>query len=499
MKHPLQSGLEQILQAVLFEGPLHALPMRVALPPQRAQPLSPALSDIPRRSHASLTWPDGPTYNSILTRAACRPEGRLLTVEEGWTGAKTIALQTLGCKLNQAETESLARRFVDAGFRLGSPENADIYVLNTCTVTHIADRKCRKLLRAAHRGNPGCLVAAIGCYAERAPDELGAIDGVGLVVGRKGAARLVEIVGSAAGGSGASSRPSGQPGSGGRVRAMVKVQEGCSRSCTFCVVPGVRGAERSRPADDVVADVNGRVAEGHKEVVLTGTRIGSYDHGGGLMGLVTRVLNECNVRRLRLSSLEPSDLTPGLLRLWKDPRLCPHIHMPLQSGSDSVLRRMGRSYSTAEYERVVLAARDAIPDLAVTTDIMVGFPGESEGEFNESREYCQRMGFAHLHVFPYSARPGAAAQRMRDGLGDGEKRRRVRSMLDLANESGGRFRSLLLGRTMSVLWEGAKDGVSFGHTDNYVRVFLSGGTPPANEFVATRLAALGQGGLWGTI
>jgi threonylcarbamoyladenosine tRNA methylthiotransferase MtaB len=422
-----------------------------------------------------------------------------LTVEEGWTRPKTIALQTLGCKLNQAETESLARRFVDAGFRLGSPDSADIYVLNTCTVTHIADRKCRKLLRTAHRSNPGCLVAAIGCYAERAPDELKAVDGVGLVVGRKSRERLVEIVGSAAVGHGTSRRTSVPAESRGRVRAMVKVQEGCSRPCTFCVVPSVRGKERSRPADEVAAEVAARVTEGHKEVVLTGTRIGSYDHDGGIRGLTARVLNECDVRRLRLSSLEPSDVTPGLLRLWEDPRLCPHIHMPLQSGSDSVLERMGRAYSTVEYERAVLAARDAIPDLAITTDIMVGFPGESEAEFNESREFCRRMGFANLHVFPYSARPGAAAEHLRDGLEDSEKKRRVRSMLDLAKESGGRFRSLFLGRTASVLWEGAKEGVSFGHTDNYIRVFLSGGTPPANEFVATRLAALGEGGLWGTI
>ncbi len=422
-----------------------------------------------------------------------------MTVEEGWTSQRTIALQTLGCKLNQAETESLARRFVDAGFRLGSPDDADVYVLNTCTVTHIADRKCRKLLRMARRSNPGCLVAAIGCYAERAPDELRAIEGVGLVVGRKESEGLVEIVGSAGGGRRAVRRQRGLAEPRGRVRAMVKVQEGCSRRCTFCVVPSVRGKERSRPADEVVAEVNARVAEGHKEVVLTGTRLGSYDHNGGLRGLAARVLNECNLQRLRLSSLEPSDVTPGLLRLWDDPRLCPHIHMPLQSGSDSVLQRMGRSYSTTEYERAALAARDAIPDLAITTDIMVGFPGESEGEFSESRGYCQRMGFANLHVFPYSARPGVVAQRLRDGLGDGEKKRRVRSMLDLANESGGRFRSLCLGRTVSVLWEGTKDGVSFGHTDNYVRVSLSSGTPPANEFLATRLAALGEGGLWGTI
>jgi len=251
--------------------------------------------------------------------------------------------------------------------------------------------------------------------------------------------------------------------------------------------------------EEVVAEVTARVKEGYKEVVLTGTRLGGYDHDGGLSGLTARVLNECGVQRLRLSSLEPSDITPGLLRLWDDPRLCPHIHMPLQSGCDSVLRRMGRAYSTAEYERAALAARDSMPNLAITTDIMVAFPGESDAEFSESLEFCRRMGFANLHVFPYSARPGVASERLPQGLDDGEKKRRVRSMLDLAKESSARFRSLFLDRALGVLWEGTKEGVSFGHTDNYIRVFLSGGAPPANEFVTTRLVALGEGGLWGII
>jgi threonylcarbamoyladenosine tRNA methylthiotransferase MtaB len=421
-----------------------------------------------------------------------------LTVEEGWSGQRTIALQTVGCKLNQAETESLAHRFLDAGYRLSSPDTADIYLLNTCTVTHVADHKCRKLARSVHRNNPDCLIAAVGCYAERAPDEL-SMAGVDLVVGRNDREHLVELVGTATGGRDGSGHPIESRRFRVRTRAMVKVQEGCSQTCTFCVVPSVRGEEQSRPEEEVIADVRSRVAEGHKEVILTGTRIGRYAHDGGLRGLVARVLSECDITRLRLSSLEPSDVTPALLRLWEDPRLCPHIHIPLQSGSDPVLKRMGRPYLTAGYERAVSAAREAIPDVALTTDIMVGFPGESEAEFDESYDFCRNMGFANLHVFPYSARPGTAALRLGDGVEDGEKKRRIRLMLNLAKESGRRFRERFLGRTVNVLWEGRKDGVCFGLTDNYLRVRLSGGDAPANELVATRLTALGDDGFWGTV
>jgi threonylcarbamoyladenosine tRNA methylthiotransferase MtaB len=422
-----------------------------------------------------------------------------LTVEEGWSSSRTVALQTVGCKLNQAETESLTRRFLEAGYRLGSPDSADIYVLNTCTVTHVADRKCRKLLRAARRSNPDRLIAAIGCYAERAADELRATTGVGLVVARSARGRLVELVGSATNGQRASTRPSESVDLGGHVRAMVSIQEGCSQPCSFCVVPTVRGPERSRPAEDVVADVRSRVAEGHKEVILTGTRIGRYAHDGGLRGLTARVLSDCGVQRLRLSSLEPADLTPDLLQLWEDPRLCPHIHMPLQSGSDDVLQRMRRAYSTARYEQAASTAREAIPDLALTTDVMVGFPGEGGAEFTQSHEFCRRMAFAAMHVFPYSARPGTTAQQMGDGVEEGERKQRVRVMLDLARENSRRFRERFLGRIAIVLCEGRKDGASSGLTDNYMRVFFSGDDPPTNEFASTRLEALREDGFWGTI
>jgi len=408
-----------------------------------------------------------------------------VTVEEGRSGLGTVALQTLGCKLNQAETESLARQFLEAGYQVVAPDQAaDVYLLNTCTVTHIADRKCRNLLRLAHRRNPEALIVATGCYVERAAVEVGGIEGVGLVVGNRDKDRLAEIVQAKTNGHEGYRSQDISKSSPFRTRALVKIQEGCSQPCSFCVVPRVRGRERSRSQDDVIAEVKTRAAEGYKEVVLTGTRIGSYEHDGGLQELVKRILGESDVQRLRLSSLEPSDLTPEFLSLWKDRRLCPHIHLPLQSGSDAVLQRMGRAYSTADYERAAAMVREAIPDLSLTTDLMVGFPGESEEEFSESYRFCERMGFAATHVFPYSARPGTKAARLAGKVGDNEKKRRCQLMLDLAYRSTCSFREQFAGRSVNVLWEGNKDGIWFGLTENYMRVFL-----PSHEFLGNRVLA----------
>jgi threonylcarbamoyladenosine tRNA methylthiotransferase MtaB len=408
-----------------------------------------------------------------------------VTVEEGRSGLGTIALQTLGCKLNQAETESLARQFLEAGYQVVAPDQAaDVYLLNTCTVTHIADRKCRNLLRLAHRRNPEALIVATGCYVERAAAEVNGIEGVGLVVGNRDKERLAEIVRAKTNGHEGYRSQDISKSSPFRTRALVKIQEGCSQPCSFCVVPRVRGRERSRSEDDVIAEVKARAAEGYKEVVLTGTRIGNYEHDGGLQELVERILRESDVQRLRLSSLEPCDLTPEFLSLWKDSRLCPHIHLPLQSGSDAVLRGMGRAYSIADYERAAAMAREAIPDLSLTTDLMVGFPGESEEDFNESYRFCERMGFAATHVFPYSARPGTKAARLADKVGDSEKKRRCQLMLDLAHRSTCSFRERFAGRSVNVLWEGNKDGIWFGLTENYMRVFL-----PSHEFLGNRVLA----------
>jgi threonylcarbamoyladenosine tRNA methylthiotransferase MtaB len=334
---------------------------------------------------------------------------------------------------------------------------------------------------------------------ERAAVEVGGIEGVGLIVGNRDKERLAEIVQAKTNGHESCRSGDILKSSPFRTRAMVKIQEGCGQPCSFCVVPRVRGREWSRFQEDVIAEVKARVAEGYKEVILTGTRIGRYDHDGGLQGLVERILRESEVQRLRLSSLEPCDLTPELLNLWKDSRLCPHIHLPLQSGSDSVLQRMGRAYATADYERAAALAREAIPNLSLTSDIMVGFPGEGEEEFAESYRFCERMGFAAMHIFPYSARPGTKAARMADKVRDSEKKRRCQLMLDLARRGSQSFRERFVGQSMNVLWEGNKDGIWLGLTDNYMRVFLLSHELLSNSIVPTKMVAQHDGILQGEL
>ena len=404
-----------------------------------------------------------------------------------------VALATLGCKLNQAETELLARQFAEAGHQVVSRlDDADIYIVNTCTVTHTADSKSRRLLRFAHRRNPDARVVATGCYAQRAPEELARIGGVSLVVGNDEKSHLLRLLQE----SGHVSSPTCAqelPASGNeamlRTRASVKIQDGCNSLCSYCIVPTVRGRERTVPISDIVAEVRQRVASGYKEVVLTGTKIGSYeDEGVGLGGLLEDILAETGVIRLRLSSLQPQEISPELVRLWGDSRLCPHFHLSLQSGSDSVLGRMKREYSVSDYERAVRLIRAELPEAAITTDVIVGFPGETEEEFEESYRFCKEMEFARIHVFNYSPREGTEAARLPQQVESKVKKQRSRRMLALAEESAGNFRLRFLGRTMTVLWEQQSgDGVWSGVTDNYIRVYTRSNEDLSNKLLAVRV------------
>ena len=355
-----------------------------------------------------------------------------------------IALETLGCKLNQAETELLARKFAAAGHWLvSSIDEADIYILNTCTVTHIADAKSRHLLRRAHRQNADTLVVATGCYAQRAPQELAQIEGVSLVVGNDEKPRLLQILGE----SGCLSNPTStledytaNCESVFRTRAFIKIQDGCNNFCAYCIVPLVRGREKSLPVDQIVDEVVHRVSNGAKEVVLTGTEIGSYNYDGvNLKKLLNNILTETDVVRLRLSSLQPQEISPELIDLWRDQRLCPHFHLPLQSGSDAVLRRMKRRYCVGDYQEAVSLIRSLVPDAAITTDIIAGFPGETLAEFEESYNVCRQMGFARIHVFPYSPRQGTEAARMSKQVSDRAKTQRNQNLLALSKECAPRI------------------------------------------------------------
>ena len=415
----------------------------------------------------------------------------------------TVSIQTHGCKLNQADSEALVRRFLQAGYRVAGPsEPADIYIINTCTVTHVADSKARQALRAAHRENSSALVVATGCYVQRAPKELATVNGVGLVVGNSEKDRLVEMVIAARGdqivpGAVGEDPPPLPLGQGfGRSRSMVKIQEGCNQVCAYCIVPKVRGRERSIPPDVLRSQVKQLVEEGYKEVVLTGTQLGSYGFdlpGVSLKGMLELMLRETSVERLRVSSLQPQEITWDLLQLWDDPRLCPHFHMPLQSGSDHVLRRMRRRYTTAQYAEAVERVRAKVPDAAITADVIVGFPGEGEEQFQEGLRFVEKVDFAAMHVFPYSVRPGTSAAYMVPRVDERIKRGRMEKMLALARQQASVYRHRCIGSIRQVLWErgDVRDGRHqyLGMTDNYLKVYTERDTSLLNRITPARLVA----------
>ena len=418
-------------------------------------------------------------------------------------GSTRVALDTLGCKLNQAETESLARQFAGAGCRLVSPaDEADVYILNTCTVTHIADRKSRHLLRQAHRRNPGALLIATGCYAQRARQDLTELNGVDLALGKDRRPNILCLLEEL----GYLSQPACTPEdftrhrlNGFRNRAFIKVQDGCDNFCAYCIVPLVRGRETSQPAAQIVAEVQKRVAEGYKEVVLTGTEIGGYSYNElNLGGLIKRLLSETDVRRLRLSSLQPPEISPELVGLWHNPRLCRHLHLSLQSGSDRVLERMKRRYSAQDFRRAVSLIRSVVPEAAITTDVIVGFPSETSTEFQESYQLCRKLEFARIHVFPYSPRPGTGAAQMPGQIGAKVKKQRSEKMLALARESAQNFSRQFLGRTMPVLWEQkSANGIWSGLTDNYIKVYTRSSRDLTNQLLPVKLVEIYRDGVWG--
>ena len=400
-----------------------------------------------------------------------------------------IRLDSIGCRLNISEVEELARRFAAAGHRLVGPGDlADLYVFNTCAVTQAAERKSRQIIRQMRRANPKAAVVVTGCYAQLSAQQLRDL-GADLVVSNEDKERLPELA-TAAGlihdgdPIPALDDPAYLPGFGsagleaGHTRAFIKVQDGCDNRCTFCIVTIARGAGRSRALADVVTEVKRLVDLGYQEAVLSGVHLGSYGHdlgeAQGLQTLVRAILTETDLPRLRLSSLEPWDLEAGFFKLWQDKRLLPHLHLPLQSGCDATLRRMARRTSQAEFSRLVEVARATIPDLAITTDVIVGFPGETEAEFAASIAFVERMAFAKLHIFRYSRRAGTTAAKMRGQVPGQVQTERSRQMHELNSRLEEEFRRRFVGRTMPVLWE-SSEPYGFGRqwsglTGNYLRV-----------------------------
>ncbi|MDP7578623.1 MAG: tRNA (N(6)-L-threonylcarbamoyladenosine(37)-C(2))-methylthiotransferase MtaB [SAR202 cluster bacterium] len=411
----------------------------------------------------------------------------------------SVAIETHGCKLNQADSADLAREFVQAGYSvLSSKDSVDIYVVNTCTITHVADRKARHTIRSARRRNPEATIVAAGCYPQRSPEALSSLDEVDLIVGNKDKSTLVRQVGEWRGfvpvPCAIGDVPNAASPKIARTRAMVKIQEGCDQVCSYCIVPKVRGRERSRPSDSIVRVIGQRVQEGYKEVVLTGTQLGTYGLDQDevtLSGLIERILDETEVMRLRVSSLQPQEIEPDLISSWANSRLCPHFHMPLQSGSDQILKKMKRRYTGEEYLNAVNLIRSMVPNAAISTDIIVGFPGETESQFSETCRLVDNAMFAKMHVFPYSERPGTSASYFSDTVPRTQILERVSRIIDLGQISAMEFRKGLVGSIRSVLWEGSESGQGpylwKGITDNYVKVTCLSQRWLANEITDARL------------
>jgi len=472
----------------------------------------------------------------------------------------TFAVATLGCKVNQADSEAIGEQMSAVGFvQRDFSEVADIYIVNTCTVTHLGDRSSRQLISQAHRRHPDALLVVTGCYAELNPQAVAALPGVDLVVGNKSKESLVELIRERNVVAGlASTRPPTSPtqhilpmlpldaqhiGSDvslaegdpqpdnpsrlspfafhgtatsetlsdrpvWRTRAQIKVQDGCDNRCTYCIVPYVRGGSRSRSIASVVEHVQRKVRAGFQEIVLTGVHLGDYHPGDDerrdLGDLVATLLRETDIARIRVSSLEPEDFRLEWLELWKNPRMCRHLHLPMQSGSDNILRRMARRYKSARYRDIITTAKRLVPGIAISTDIITGFPGESDDDFEHTYELAAELQFAKAHIFRFSPRQGTAAARMRGQIREEVKKARSERLLTLNEADGQCFRQQFLGQTVQVLIENQKHGRWEGLTDNYLRVELDS-LPDAqtrnwqHTLVNARLTHLVDDGICGII
>lgn len=392
---------------------------------------------------------------------------------------------------------------------------ADVYVVNTCSVTHLGERKSRQLIRRAARTAPGATVVVTGCYAQVSPGEVEAIEGVDVIVGTQDRQRIVDLAEEAA----ASHRQIRAVGdimaadefediplfaAPGRTRAFLKIQEGCANFCTYCIIPYARGPLRSRPLASIGREAAKFVAAGFREIVLTGIHLGAYgqdlDGAANLNDAVRTVLAVPGVARVRLGSLESIEVSDGLIALMlADARLCPHLHLPLQAGDDAVLAAMNRHYTTAEFRELVRGIQERVPDIAITTDIIVGFPGETAGQFANTLAFAADMDFARIHVFPYSRRKGTPAAAFPGQVAETEKKRRVGALQDLADRQAAAFHERFVGRELPVLFEPAAGGGVEGLTGNYLRVYVDGDRSLARQLRRVRLRGLHRDGLWGEI
>ena len=400
---------------------------------------------------------------------------------------KKAASFALGCKVNQYESEAIAELFAEKGYEIvGIDEEADVYVINTCTVTNFGDKKSRQLIRKVKRQNENAIVAVVGCYAQTAPKELMEIAGVNLVIGTKDRAQIVEMVEQYDRANGVENHVSDimkervfEPLSiqklANRTRAYLKIQDGCSQYCSYCIIPYARGPIRSREPQEVVAEVKRLAENGFKEVVLTGIHVASYGkdrRATSLLDILKQVHEVEGIERIRFSSIEPNVVTEEFAQTMAAlPKVCDHFHLSLQSGCDKTLKEMNRKYDTEKYRQAAATLRKYLPKVALTTDIIVGFPGETEEDFRESYAFAEEIGFAKIHVFPYSPKRGTPAAARKDQLLNAVKAERSHTLIQLSDKMAAEFLADAVGTDAEVLYERAVgDGIYEGHTTNYMKV-----------------------------
>lgn len=426
-----------------------------------------------------------------------------------------VALHNLGCKVNSYEMDIMGQKLLNAGCSLVPfHEEADIYIINTCTVTNIADRKSRQMLHRARRENPKAVVVAVGCYVETGLEGVKKDDCIDLAIGNNKKSEIVEILEEFLSARGddrdktlfgrsitdinstkeyEEMHLSDLPG---HTRAYIKVQDGCNQFCSYCVIPYARGRVRSREQGDVLSEVRTLADKGCREVVITGIHVGSYGIDRGkqqLIDLVEEIDKVEGIERIRLGSIEPRLITPeNVERLSRIKKLCPHFHLSLQSGSESVLKRMNRHYTAEEYKKSVELLREAFDRPAITTDVIVGFPGETDEEFEECRKLVTEIAFYEMHVFKYSPRKGTVAAEMAGQLTDREKSQRSDILLSQTGHDSRLYRNSFIGEPLNVLWEDEErhEGKTYliGHTERYVRVAIElkeGGSNPESGELTT--------------
>ncbi|RKN86983.1 tRNA (N(6)-L-threonylcarbamoyladenosine(37)-C(2))-methylthiotransferase MtaB [Paenibacillus ginsengarvi] len=424
----------------------------------------------------------------------------------------TVAFHTLGCKVNFYDTEAIWQLFKHEGYeQVDFEQTADVYVINTCTVTNTGDKKSRQIIRRAIRRNPDAIVAVTGCYAQTSPAEIMAIPGVDLVIGTQSRDQIIPLVNEY--------REKRQPINAvrnimktrefeeldvpdfaDRTRAFLKIQEGCNNFCTFCIIPWSRGLMRSRSAESVLRQAHMLVDAGYKEIVLTGIHTGGYGEdlqGYGLAELLWDLDKVDGLKRIRISSIEASQITDKVVEVLNaSDKMCRHLHVPLQAGDDAVLARMRRKYTTAEFGKKIEKLHIALPDVAITTDVIVGFPGETEEMFRRGYQFMEQMQFAEMHVFPYSKRTGTPAARMEDQVDEEVKNERVHELIDLSERMQLAYARKFVGQTLEVIpertYKGAPDsGLLMGYSDNYVNLVFPGSESLVGQLCRVKMTEAG--------